>query len=243
LRKMIRTYKQERFTREEWVKEYLRRIFTVQVERGFVTPRDLSEKIGRSHGICFNVLYQLERRGFVKRVEAKRFIGQGGEGKLRGSTPTRYILTDKGRNKLTIVLTGGAFDILHIGHLATLSEAKKLGDMLIVVIARNETVKRLKGREPINDEKTRLYFVNSLKPVDLAVLGDKGDPYKVINYIKPDVIALGYDQKQNEEEIRSKLNQMRLTTKVTRLTVKVPDIKTSDIRSEIQRSNYDIYYI
>ena len=243
LRKLIRTYRQERFSREEWVKEYLRKIFTVQVEKGFVTPRDLSKKIGRSHGRCSNVLSQLERRGFVKRVEAKRFIGGRGKGKLRGSTPTRYILTDKGRGKLTIVLTGGAFDILHVGHLATLSEARRLGDTLIVVIARNETVQKLKGRKPINDEKIRLYLVNSLKVVDSAILGDKEDPYKVINHVKPDIIALGYDQKHNEGKIRSKLKQMGLATKVTRLTAKVPDIKTSDIISEIQRSNYDIDYI
>ena len=239
---MVRTYGQERFSREEWVKEYLRRIFTIQVEKGSVTPGDLSERIGRSHGRCFNVLSRLERRGLVRRVGEKRFIGRGGKGKLRGSTPTRYVLTDKGRNKLTVVLTGGVFDILHIGHLATLNEASRLGDILIVIIARNETVQKLKGREPINDEKIRLYLVNSLKPVDLAILGDKEDPYEVINHIKPDIIALGYDQKHNEGKIRSKLKQMGLTTKVIRLTVKVPHVKTSDIISEIQRSNYDIDY-
>lgn len=228
--------------REESVKEYLRGIFAVQMERGFVAPKDLSERIGRSHGRCFNALSQLEREGYVRKVKTKIFIGGGGKGKLKGTIPTQYMLTEKGRTKLNIVLTGGAFDILHIGHLTTLNEAKRLGDTLVVVIARNETIQRLKGREPINDEKIRLYLVNSLKPVDLAVLGDIKDPYKVVEKIKPDTIALGYDQKYDEDEMRSKLSQMGLTTKVIRLTMRVPEVKTSSIISQIQRYNYDIEY-
>jgi cytidyltransferase-like protein len=243
LREIIRNYKQKRFSREELVKEYLRGVFVVQVEKGFVTPKDLSESIVRSYSRCFHVLSQFEKKGFVRKVKARHFLGEGGKGKLAGSVSTGYVLTDKGRKKLTVVLTGGTFDIIHIGHLATLNEAKRLGDVLVVVIARNETVQKLKGREPINSEKTRLYLVNSLKPVDLAILGDKEDPYKVVNYIEPDIIALGYDQKHNEEAIRDKIRQMKLNTKVVRLVTKVPDVKTSNILLEIQRSNYDINYI
>lgn len=240
---MIQTCAQQRFSQGDWVREYLRGIFIVQVEKGFVTPRDLSERVGRSHGRCSSVLSKLEREGFVQKTGAKRFVGVGGKGKLKGTIPTKYVLTEKGRSRLTVVLTGGAFDILHMGHLATLNAAKRLGDVLIVVIARNETVQKRKGREPMNDEKVRLYLANSLKPVDLAVLGSREDPYKMVTRIKPDVIALGYDQRHDEEEIVGKLKQIGLATKVVRLSVKVPDVKTSSIISEIRRTNYDIDYI
>ena len=76
-------------------------------------------------------------------------------------------------------MASGVFDILHLGHLHYLEESKKLGDELIVVIATDETVRKLK-HEPVTSEQIRLELVKALKPVDDAVLGYTGDKYKIV---------------------------------------------------------------
>jgi len=97
-------------------------------------------------------------------------------------------------------------------------------------------VRRLKGRSPINREENRLEIVRSLKPVDIALLGDEEDPYETVRKVRPDIIALGYDQQHNEDEIRDKLAEMGLHARVVRLGVAVPNAKTSLIISKIQGS-------
>lgn len=89
----------------------------------------------------------------------------------------------------------GTFAVLHPGHLYFFKKAKRFGGRLIVVVARDTTVYKIKGFFPKLDELARLEIVNSLKLVDKAVLGDKKDWYKIILKYKPDVICLGYDQK------------------------------------------------
>jgi len=95
------------------------------------------------------------------------------------------------------VLAFGCFDILHYGHVRFLEEAKKLGERLIVVVARDATAKKLKGREPLFDENIRLDMVKALKVVDEARLGNAGEKYSVIAEVAPDVVALGYDQAED----------------------------------------------
>ncbi|MEM4098073.1 MAG: adenylyltransferase/cytidyltransferase family protein, partial [Candidatus Micrarchaeaceae archaeon] len=85
---------------------------------------------------------------------------------------------------MTKVMATGVFDILHLGHIYFLTEAKKLGDELVVVVARDSTAERLK-RKPIMDENTRLKIVSSLKVVDEARLGNKDDIFKTVEEIKP----------------------------------------------------------
>jgi FAD synthetase len=87
----------------------------------------------------------------------------------------------------------GVFDLLHPGHLYFLREARKLGDELWVVVARDSTARRFK-HEPIMSEGSRVALVESLKPVDRAVLGHEGNIYEILDEIRPDVIALGFDQ-------------------------------------------------
>ena len=96
------------------------------------------------------------------------------------------------------VLASGAFEILHPGHLKFLEEAKRLGgegSRLVVVVARDETVRRRKGRDPILGEEARRYMVSRLKPVDEAVLGCSPFSFeKIIEEVKPDIVVFGYDQ-------------------------------------------------
>lgn len=106
----------------------------------------------------------------------------------------KYYLKPEARAKIKVVLSGGVFDVLHIGHIITLFEAKNQGDILVVAIANDEYIKK-KGREPIHPQEYRRMMVESLKPVDLALSGFD-DPNKMIEQVSPDVIVYGYDQKE-----------------------------------------------
>lgn len=114
------------------------------------------------------------------------------------------------------VMVFGTFAILHPGHLYFLKQAKKYGDYLIVVVARDVTVQKIKKFLPKLNEKERLQMINALNLVDKAVLGDEVNWYKVILKYKPDVICLGYDQKI-PADFRERLKKMKISAKVYRL--------------------------
>jgi FAD synthetase len=125
------------------------------------------------------------------------------------------------KSKKTVVLASGVFDLLHLGHVKFLEEAKKAGGknaQLIVIVARDSTVGETKGRKPIIPENQRRALVESLKVVDEAILGlenfDVGD---VIERIKPDIIALGYDQANMEQRVREYVDKHKLTVRVVRV--------------------------
>ena len=124
-------------------------------------------------------------------------------------------------SKRRVVLASGVFDLLHLGHVKFLEEAKKAGGenaKLVVIVARDSTVKATKGRKPIMPENQRRALVESLRVVDAAVLGiedfDIGD---VIERVKPDVIALGYDQVDMERRVREYVNKHGLNVNVIRV--------------------------
>ena len=115
------------------------------------------------------------------------------------------------------VMATGTFDILHLGHIYFLKEAKKLGDILAVVVATDSTVRKLK-HEPVNPEKIRLDLIKELKIVDEAYLGHEEDMYEIVKEIKPDIIALGYDQIHDEKTVEKELSKRKINAKVVRLT-------------------------
>ena len=119
------------------------------------------------------------------------------------------------------VLAAGVFDILHYGHLRFLEEAKKAGGEgaeLIVVVARDSTVLKLKGRKPIFPEELRRALVEALKPVDQAVLGYEDMNIEgVLEDLKPDVVALGYDQDHLEKAVREAAKKKGLSIEIVRL--------------------------
>ena len=116
--------------------------------------------------------------------------------------------------KKKVVLASGVFDLLHLGHVKFLEEAKKAGgpnSELVVIVARDSTVEKTKGRKPIMSEDQRCALVESLKVVDRALLGfETLDIGEVIAKVKPDVIALGYDQEEMAKEVRSYLEKNKL---------------------------------
>ena len=123
--------------------------------------------------------------------------------------------------KRKIVLASGVFDLLHLGHVKFLEEAKKAGGKnaeLIVIIARDHTVEKTKGRKPVMPENQRRSLVESLRMVDAAVLGlENFDIGTVIEKIKPDVVALGYDQGDMEKQVCEYVAEHRLAVKVVRV--------------------------
>jgi rfaE bifunctional protein nucleotidyltransferase chain/domain len=94
----------------------------------------------------------------------------------------------------TIVTTNGCFDILHVGHVRYLEETKKYGDILIVALNSDESVRRLKGEgRPINNERDRAEVLNGLKSVDYVVIFDEDSPAALLSEIKPNVHTKGAD--------------------------------------------------
>ncbi len=114
------------------------------------------------------------------------------------------------------VMATGTFDLLHLGHIYYLKEAKKLGNKLAVVVATDTTVRRLK-HEPVNPEEIRLNLIKELKIVDEAYLGHEDDMYEIVEEIKPDIIALGFDQLHDEKKIESELKKRKIKAKIVRL--------------------------
>jgi FAD synthetase len=123
--------------------------------------------------------------------------------------------------KPKVVLASGVFDLLHLGHVRFLEDAKKAGganSKLVVIIAKDSTVERIKGRKPIMSEDQRLALVESLKVVDEAVMGFEGlDIGEVIEKIKPDVIALGWDQVEMENQVKAYAKEHKEAIKVVRI--------------------------
>lgn len=116
------------------------------------------------------------------------------------------------------VLAFGTFDIFHKGHENFLNQAKKFGDYLTVIIARDSTVQKVKGKLPKNNELERLKAVVSSHIADKVILGDLKDKYKIINRYRPDVICLGYDQVAFTKNLDKKLHEFNLDeTKIIRL--------------------------
>jgi FAD synthetase len=100
----------------------------------------------------------------------------------------------------------GTFDILHMGHIYFLKEAKKLGDKLIVVVARDSTVRHLK-HEPVILEDIRLEIIKELRIVDDAYLGSETDMYAIVDKTQPNILAIGYDQVHDEQKLKHELKK------------------------------------
>ena len=123
--------------------------------------------------------------------------------------------------KRKVVLASGTFDLLHLGHVKFLEEAKKAGGKdaeLVVIVARDSTVKTRKGKKPVMPEDQRRALVESLKVVDEAILGlEDFSIDNVIEKIKPDVIAVGHDQDGIEKEVLKAIEKRKFAIKVAKI--------------------------
>jgi len=152
----------------------------------------------------------------------------------------RNSLTEKGRNSLCVVLAGGVFDIIHPGHIHTLNAAKDLGDVLVVVVATDNTAVKMKKRKPLHAQEQRQELVNSLSMVDLCLIGQENDIFKTVNHVKPQIIALGYDQVHQEKFITEGCKKIELDAKVARLQSPIPESSSSKIQKEYGESIHGI---
>lgn len=133
-----------------------------------------------------------------------------------------------------VVLAFGSFDPIHEGHINFFKQARKLGDSLLVVVARDSSIQALKGRQPFQDEAVRLEAVKTCGVVDEAVLGEtKPGSYDLLSQLDFNVLALGYDQKPSDKEVIEELERRgKGDVSVVRLTSFKPDqFKSSHLRS------------
>ena len=138
-------------------------------------------------------------------------------------------LTTRGRAEIKVVFIGGGFEVIHPGHLHTIEKAKGLGDVLVVAVARDSTIRKRKGREPVSDEAQRVKLLMALRAVDAAVLGVEGDIYDTLAKVRPDVVALGHDQYHEEKEIIQEARKRGMRIKTVRIPSPIPSLKTTRI--------------
>ena len=127
------------------------------------------------------------------------------------------------------VMVFGTFDLLHAGHENFFEQARKLGKEIVVVIARDETVRKIKGTKPTHPEKKRAENLAKKNWADKVTLGDLIDKYKVIRKFKPDVIALGYDQFAFTFRLEKFIIEEKMNTRVERLKPYRPEIYKSSL--------------
>ena len=139
-----------------------------------------------------------------------------------------------------IVLAGGVFDIIHPGHINTLNDAKKLGDVLVVVVATDKTAIKMKKRKPLHSAKLRQELVSSLTMVDLCIVGDEEDIFKTVDLVKPQIIVLGYDQSHQEKFIIDGCKKINLDVRVARLESPIPETSSSTIEKEYGKDIHGI---
>lgn len=193
------------------IKNILGAVYSLKIEGRVSSPDEIARKTGLAPAETGKVLTRMVKENLLER-----------KGK-------ELVLTPEGRRKLRVVMIGGAFEIIHLGHIHTIREAKKLGDVLVVVVARDRTVSKNKGRSPVTAEGLRVELVSSIKHVDAAILGGEGSIYDTLERVRPDIVALGYDQSHREEEIEKEAERRGLHVGVKRLNTPIPSVKTSKI--------------
>ena len=144
------------------------------------------------------------------------------------------------RGSLRVVLAGGVFDIIHPGHIHTLKAAKALGDILVVAIATDKTAQKMKKRIPLHNQELRRELVDCLSMVDVAIIGHENDIFETVKLVKPEIIALGYDQTHQEKFISDGCKQINIHTKIVRLQSPVPELSSSDIQKEYGKNIYGL---
>jgi rfaE bifunctional protein nucleotidyltransferase chain/domain len=127
-----------------------------------------------------------------------------------------------------IVFTNGCFDIIHIGHITYLRQAKKLGDVLVVGLNSDKSVSLIKPKRPINPQNHRADVLSSLEMVDYVTLFDEETPYELIKFLQPDILVKGGDW-EKEKIIGSDI------AKETRRLPYVEGVSTSEIIERIKK--------
>jgi cytidyltransferase-like protein len=190
-------------------------IFAMGMKGEPLDARGLAKKLGLKVEEATKEISDLKKAGMVEYV---------------GKSPR---LTPRGRRSIRVVFIGGGFELIHYGHVYTISKARSLGDVLVVSVARDSTIRKRKKREPLINEGDRVRLLSSLRDVDAAILGVEGDIYVTLQKVKPDIVALGYDQYHMEDEVKREAVKRGMKLEVVRLDSPYPHIKTTKILSEL----------
>ncbi|MDP8289925.1 MAG: D-glycero-beta-D-manno-heptose 1-phosphate adenylyltransferase [Candidatus Susulua stagnicola] len=151
-------------------------------------------------------------------------------GKIKNLKNLESDISNLKRKGKTIVFTNGCFDILHLGHLKILKEAKQKGDILVVGLNSDTSIKKIKGpQRPIVNQKTRANILANMIGVDYVILFNQATPYNLIKRIKPDILVKGGDWKQD------KIVGNELVKKVYRVKL-CPGHSTTSIINKIKKS-------
>lgn len=135
------------------------------------------------------------------------------------------------KKKSKKVLVFGTFDALHPGHLAFLRQAHELGQIVSVCLARNKTIQQLKGQPPEQTFRQRRQALRRLDTVHRVYKGDANlGNYRVINKVQPDIIALGYDQGELQQDLTSWLDKHGKGIKIVTLAAFKPHKFKSSLR-------------
>ena len=185
-----------------------------------------------------NVIEKIQKKNFLPENNIKNRIDDLVKKGL--ITDDKKSLTELGRSSIKVVLAGGVFDIIHPGHIHTLNSAKLLGDVLVVVVATDATANKMKNKFPLHKQEQRNELVNNLSMVDLCVIGHEGDIFNTVKLIKPQIIALGYDQVHQEKFITDGCKKLNIEIKVARLQSPVAEISSSDIEREYGKDIHQI---
>ena len=97
-----------------------------------------------------------------------------------------------------IVFTNGCFDIIHVGHIRYLKEAKAMGDVLVIGLNSDRSVSKIKQNRPINPENHRAEVLSSLETIDYVTIFDEETPYELIKLVQPDILVKGGDWKKED---------------------------------------------
>lgn len=151
--------------------------------------------------------------------------------KIKTLEELKEIIKNLKKQNKKIVTTNGVFDILHLGHVKYLQEAKKLGDILIVAINSDSSVKQIKGpKRPINNQEARAEVLSALEFVDYVVIFNETNPVKILSEIKPNIHVKGGDYKINQ------IIEKNVVEKNNGKIVLIPEIKgysTTDLINKI----------
>ena len=155
-------------------------------------------------------------------------------------TPDVQKLQKLWKSSSKIVLAGGVFDIIHPGHINTLNTAKKLGGSLVVVVATDKTAVKMKKRKPLHSAKLRQELVSSLSMVDVCIIGNEENIFRTVELVRPNIIALGYDQTHQEKYITEGCRKIKLEVTVVRLESPRPETSSSSIQKEYGKDIHDL---
>ena len=204
--------------------ELIEKIILTQIYLSGITGRSYKDNLKTKKGFTENIINPK-----INELVKNKLI-----------TEDKSALTELGRSSLRVVLAGGVFDIIHPGHIHTLNAAKILGDVLVVVVATDNTAIKMKKRQPLHSKEQRQELVHSLSMVDLCLIGQEDDIFKTVNLVKPQIIALGYDQVHQEKFIIEGCKKINLDAKVARLQSPIPDSSSSKIQKEYGESIHGI---